>query len=325
MGSPYPLRTARLTLRLMRVADAEVHAAYRSDPEVARHQLWEVPYPAQKAVQSFAGQEERNDIELGDWTTFAIEVDGRVVGDVVCHVDETGGVAEIGYTLAREQWGHGYSWEAAHALVDDLVERIGVGRVFGELDPVNVASQRVLESVGMVFEAVTLRSFLWRGVWSDNMTYAATADQWRAWRDRPRDPVRAVRLVELTEATWPSYAALRTHHSQELFVPPVLEVYAAAQFADHDVLLRGVEADGQPAGVLLARPGADAWTLEALLVDRALQRRGVGRGAVEALAALAGTVALQAEPREGPGGPGPFLRACGFAGTGLLERAPRGA
>jgi RimJ/RimL family protein N-acetyltransferase len=298
----------------MRVADAEVHAAYRSDPEVARHQLWEVPYPVEKAVESFRDQEELDDLVVGGWTTLAIEVDGQVVGDVVCRVDETGGVAEIGYTLARAHQGRGYAWEAASALVEDLVERIGVGRVLGELDPVNVPSQRVLEHVGLVFESFTLRSFLWRGVWSDNMGYAATAEQWRAWHDRPRTPFEDVRLVELDATTQASYAALGTHHSQLRFVPPPLEVYAAAQFGDR-LLLRGIEADGQPAGLVLLGTGDESWTVEALLVDRMLQRRGAGRAALDLVTDLArtsGAGSLRAPRHEGPGSPTRFLQACGF-------------
>lgn len=310
--TPYPRRLDRVTLRLMRTSDAPVHAAYRSDPEVARHQLWDIPYPVEKAVTSFRDQDDLDDLRVGGWTTLAIEVDGQVVGDVVCNVDETRGVAEIGYTVAREHWGRGYSWEAAGALAQDLVERIGVGRLCGELDPLNIASQRVLESIGLVFEGITLKSFLWRGVWSDNMSYAATAEQWRAWHDRPRHRVEAVRLVELDATTWPSYAALRTHHSQERFAPPPLEVYAAAHFGDR-ALLRGIEAEGQPAGLVLV--SAD-WTVEALLVDRMLQRRGIGREALQQVAALARTAGagvLRAPRHDGTGDPTPFLRTCGFA------------
>ena len=316
----YPRRTERLTLRLMRSSDAEVLATYRSDPEVAKLQLWDVPFPVERAVELLRDQDGRDDLVLGGWTTLAIEVDGRVVGDVVTNVHETGGVAEIGYTLAREHQGHGYAWEAAGALAADLVERIGVGRVHGELDPGNVPSQRVLESVGLVFEAVTLHSFLWRGEWTDNMSYAATAEQWRAWRDRPREPFGSVRLVELDASTQSSYAALRTHHSQERFVPRPLEVYAAAQFAPPgETLLRGIEADGRPAGLVLVRTTGDTWTLEALLVDRMLQRRGAGRAAVRAVAAAArgaGASAVLAPGAAGPGSPAPFLRACGFAPRG---------
>jgi RimJ/RimL family protein N-acetyltransferase/GNAT superfamily N-acetyltransferase len=310
--TPYPRRLDRLTLRIMRSSDGPVHAAYRSDPEVAKHQLWDIPYPVEKAVSSFRDQDDLDDLRVGGWTTLAIEVDGQVVGDVVCNIDETRGIAEIGYTLARAHWGRGYSWEAAGALAQDLVERIGVGRLYGELDPVNVASQRVLESIGLVFEGITLKSFLWRGEWSDNMSYAATAEQWRAWHDRPRHPVGTVRLVELDATTWSSYAALRTHHSQERFAPPPLEVYAAAQFGDH-ALLRGIEADGEPAGLVLVR--TDDWTVEALLVDRMLQRRGIGRAALEQVAALARTAgadAVRTARHDGAGNPTTFLRVCGF-------------
>lgn len=57
---------------------------------------------------------------LGDWTTLAVELNGQVIGDVVAHVDPTGGVAEIGYTLARPRHGKGYAREAASALVEHL-------------------------------------------------------------------------------------------------------------------------------------------------------------------------------------------------------------
>lgn len=306
MSSPYPRRLERVTLRLMRSTDAEVHAAYRSDPEVAALQTWDVPYPVERAREALGEQDDVDDVRLGDWTTFAVEVGGHVAGDVVCHVHETGGVAEIGYTLAREHQGHGYAREAAWALVDDLVERIGVGRVCGELDPTNVPSQRVLESVGMRFEALTLRSFLWRGVWSDNMSYAATAEQWRAWRDRPRAPFAAVRLVELDAANRTAYDVLEVHHSQERFAGPAAEVFAAALFPPLvegrpvRALLRGIEADGQAAGLVLCHESAPGrWRLAHLLVDRALQGRGAGRAALglldEELRALGGALADRAQ------------------------------
>ena len=36
MPSPYPLRTERLVLRVMRTTDAAPFAAYRNDPDVAK-------------------------------------------------------------------------------------------------------------------------------------------------------------------------------------------------------------------------------------------------------------------------------------------------
>ncbi|MEZ5192210.1 MAG: GNAT family N-acetyltransferase [Nocardioides sp.] len=170
-ATAYPQRTERLLVRIMCSTDAPVFAAYRS-PEVARHQLWDLPYTLADATEVLASQDEQDDLVLGGWTQLAVEHDGEVVGDVCAHVDETGWLAEIGFTLAREHQGRGFATEAATALVTDLVERVGVGRVVGELDPVNVASQRVLESIGLDYEATTLKSFRWRGEWTDNRATA---------------------------------------------------------------------------------------------------------------------------------------------------------
>ena len=44
------LTTERLALRRFRPEDLDAFVAYRSDPRVARYQVWEVPYqPARRA------------------------------------------------------------------------------------------------------------------------------------------------------------------------------------------------------------------------------------------------------------------------------------
>ena len=328
-ASPYPRRTARLVLRMMRSTDAEVHAEYRNDPEVAKHQLWDVPYPVTRAIDSLAEQDGRDDIAPGHWTTLAVELDGTVIGDVVTHLDETGGVAEVGFTLARRHHGHGYATEAALALVEDLVERIGVVRVYGELDPPNIASQRVLENIGLVYEATTRRSFLWRGEWTDNMSYGVTAEEWRAWRARPTVPPEDVRLVALGPDNHRAYGALETHHSQMRFVAPMWQSYADALFPeviDGAVLvprLQGIEADGRPAGfVMIAEqtPAHPAPYLWRLLVDRRHQRRGIARRAIGLLTdqlRREGSTTLVTSWREGPGSPRPFYVRLGFTETGV--------
>ena len=330
MSSPYPLRTDRLVLRLLRSTDAEVFAAYRNDPEVAKHQLWTLPYTVADAQAALADQNDRDDVALGEWTQIGVELDGVVIGDVCTMIDETGGVAEIGFTLSGDHQGHGYATEAATALATDLVERIGVGRLYGELDPVNVSSQRVLENIGLVYEATTRKSFLWRGEWTDNMSYGATAEEWRAWRDRPVGPPANVRLVPLSVDNGDAYGKLRTHHSQERFVSPMAESFADALFpevvngAAWIPRLYGVEADGEPAAfVMIAEvtPTQSDPFLWRLLVDRRHQRRGIGRAALDLLCdrlRAEGATALLTSWCEGAGGPRGFYVGYGFEETGRI-------
>ena len=55
---------------------------------------------------------------------------------------------ELGWTFAREHWGHGYATEAARAAQRWAREEIGVGRLVSLIDPANSRSIRVAEKLG---------------------------------------------------------------------------------------------------------------------------------------------------------------------------------
>ena len=330
MAASLPIVTARLTLRLMTLQDVPTFVAYRNDPDIARHQLWTLPYTDADAIASLTDQQTWTEIALGRWTTLAVELDGEMIGDVCTNVDATGGVAEIGFTLATAFHGRGYAAEGASALVVALFDRVGVGRVYGELDPVNVASQRVLEACGLVYEYVTRRSFWWRGEWTDNMSYGSTREEFDQWRHRPLGAAGEVTLRALTAGNERAFHELRTHHSQERFVATMAASYADALFPVDDdknpatPWLQGVYADGEPAGFLMTAAVNDFQSepfLWRLLVDRRFQRRGIGRQAlrlhVEQLRER-GYSGLLTSWIEGPGSPRPFYEGIGFKPTGRI-------
>jgi len=64
-----------------------------------------------------------------------------------------GGQPELGWTLAREHWGHGYATEAAAAVRDWF----GASRLISLIAPDNLRSQRVAGRLGALpTESVTL-------------------------------------------------------------------------------------------------------------------------------------------------------------------------
>jgi len=132
--------------------DPAILTEYRNDPEIAAMQDWDLPYPLERARARLAEQADRDDLVVGEWTSLAVEVAGEVAGDVVCHLDEHGAIAEIGYTFRRQFQGKGYAREAAGALVEHILATTSVHRIEASLDPDNVPSMRVLESIGMTFE-----------------------------------------------------------------------------------------------------------------------------------------------------------------------------
>src|SRR4051794_6989718 len=115
------ITTERLILRRFRKADASVLAEYRSDPEVARYQSWDAPFPllrAETAVANFMA----SDPDKAGWFQYAIErvADRRLIGDVGVHLHDNLLQAEIGFTVATPYQRMGLGSEAVRAVLDRL-------------------------------------------------------------------------------------------------------------------------------------------------------------------------------------------------------------
>lgn len=326
------IKTARLVIRSPRIGDERALWERRNDPEVARYQNWAVPYPESEATASIAEAAALDGPEIDEWW-MAIVTDattGETLGDLVLHLSWGGRSAEIGYTLHREHWGRGIATEAVEAIVDWLFDRQEVTRVFAMIDPANLASARLLERTGFVFEAHTRSSF-WKGdEVSDDHIYSMLRSDWEAWRDRTRARPDTVRLVEITADNQYQVSKLETHQTQQRFVAPVRASYADALFPEEvdgaPVVpwMRAIEADGDLAGfVMLAEitdhhPEPYLWRL---LVDRLHQRRGIGSMAmdlVEDRCRSWGANALDTSWVPGRGSPELFYLRRGFRLTGRV-------
>lgn len=83
---------------------------------------------------------------------------------------------EIGYAVHIDLWGKGYGEAIARALLQQGFGELGLHRIAATCDPRNVASDRVLQKVGMM-RAGTLRgTHLLRDGWRDSNLYALIAD-----------------------------------------------------------------------------------------------------------------------------------------------------
>jgi RimJ/RimL family protein N-acetyltransferase len=319
-----PVTTERLVLRAFRAADAEPFAAYRSDPDVARYQSWSAPFPVADARKLIAEVGAMEGPQAGEWIQIAVERDGALVGDVAVGLDAGAAIATIGYTMAPALHGQGYGREAVGAVVDRLFDLTGVHRVEASLDPRNIASARLVESLGFELEGVAREAVRDGNDWADDARYALTSGAHAAWRDRPSSAPTEVRLVEITPATARAMLELETHPTQRRFIATMPSSYADALFPDvvngAPVVpwLRAIEADGERVGfVMLAaatehHPEPYLWRL---LVDRRHQRRGIGDRALALLVdqlRADGHRSLLVDWNLGPGTPEPFYLARGF-------------
>jgi RimJ/RimL family protein N-acetyltransferase len=179
------LTTARLVLRRFRPEDLDAFVAYRSDPQIARYQVWEAPYLAGQAHQFLQDLQASHPDTPGEWFQFALTLRhaDRPIGDCAAHVfADDSRQAEVGFTLAAEHQGHGYATEAVRRLLHYLLVERGKHRVSATCDDRNTRSAAVLERVGMRREGHLLESTWSKGEWTNDLLYAVLRREWPAGR-----------------------------------------------------------------------------------------------------------------------------------------------
>jgi len=175
------LETPRLILRPFQDSDLEPFVAYRSDPEVARYQGWDMPYSVDKAIEFIAEMKLAQPVLQARWYQLAIELKqgAPLIGDCAFHaLANDARQAEIGFTLARSYQGQGYATEAVTRLLDYLFRDLGLHRVVASCDIDNLASARLLERVGMRGEAHFVENIWFKGAWGSEYLYALLQREW---------------------------------------------------------------------------------------------------------------------------------------------------
>jgi RimJ/RimL family protein N-acetyltransferase len=326
-----PILTPRFVLRPLRLDDAADIADYRSDPSTALWQSWTIPYQVEQAERMITAQLQHSGPTEGEMFGIGIADPStdRLLGDVAARMEWGGKCVEIGYSLSPDMRGRGIATEAVGAVIDAFFAA-GARRVRADTHPDNVASMRVLERLGFAYEG-TDRAAYWVGeppdeLVSDNVRFGLPADDRTAWLNRATNTPQQVRFVELSHPMADRYASLHTHWSQRPFVATVLESFADALLQPAEApWFRGIEADGEPAGFIMmaaatsTSPDPFLWRL---LIDRHMQRRGIGSTAVRMLADMvrsAGATRLLVSYVQAPGGPEPMYRSLGFTPTGEVD------
>jgi len=182
MDAWFPIETDRLLLREFRISDEPDIHEYACDPEVVRFTDWgpNTRDITQSVLRRWLKEQEHG---LEHSVTLAIELktEKRLIGSIRIDVrDERTRTADFGYSLNRRYWNQGYTTEAAHALIDVAVRRIGLRRVWATCDTRNIGSYRVMEKLGMRREATFHKDVLQKGEWRDSYLYAILAEEWIA-------------------------------------------------------------------------------------------------------------------------------------------------
>ncbi len=163
------LRTERLILRRMVMADAQALHAMMSDAETMRY--WSsLPHTALAETEAWIDTTMAA-VAAGSSDDFAVTLDDVLIGKA--------GVWrpwEVGILIDRRAWGRGLATEALRAVIARSRSR-GATRITAEVDPRNTASLKLLIRLGFRETGQARNTYCLGGEWSDSVYLALTPDE----------------------------------------------------------------------------------------------------------------------------------------------------
>ena len=170
MNTPI-IETERLLMRGFLKQDIDPIATILSDPFVMHYMPGGKPLQRQRVVTVLNNMINHWDIHgFGRWAVICM-ADNKFIGQ--CGLEYLSEINEIEvlYLLDRSYWNKGYATEAANASLSYGFEKKNLIRIIALAVPDNVASIRVMEKLGMVYEKTI---HLWN---LDLVQYAITLDE----------------------------------------------------------------------------------------------------------------------------------------------------
>ena len=184
-----PVRTDRLTIRLMTENDADDIASYHGREDVCEYLPYE-PRSRDDVAERVAKHASATTLAAdGDYWQLAAELPAsgdrpaRVVGDIYLAVKSVEHfTGAIGWVLHPDFAGRGYVTEAASAVLDLAFDSAGLHRVIAEYYSRNTASVALCRRLGMREQARFRRDMRFRSDWADTGISAILAEKWAAQR-----------------------------------------------------------------------------------------------------------------------------------------------
>lgn len=148
------IRTERLVLHRWRAEDLQPFAAMNADPAVVEFLPSALTRDESDAmVRRVEAHFDAHGFGFWAVSTAEQEFVGLVGLAVVSFEAPFTPAVEVGWRLAKSQWGKGYATEAGRAAVDYGFEQLGLEEIVSFTVPANVRSRAVMERLGMTHHA----------------------------------------------------------------------------------------------------------------------------------------------------------------------------
>lgn len=178
------IETHRLILRKLTLNDAKDMFEYASDPEVAKYVTWNYHKSIEDSISFLKSVIQKYEKKgVSEWGIVYKE-NNKLIGTcgyvwwLPAHAR-----AEIGYALSRMYWNKGLMTEAVKEVIKFGFEKMALNRIEARCKMENIASQRVLEKLGFVFEGVMRSVIFAKGIYHDLKIYSILRQEYYDERD----------------------------------------------------------------------------------------------------------------------------------------------
>lgn len=174
------METNRLAIRNFIEEDFEDLYEYLSDEEVVKYEPYEV-----KTIDE-CKQIARDRANSNDFFAVCLkEENEKVIGNIYFAKIDPDEIEtyEVGYVFNKKYWRNGYAREALKSVINYAFGELNVRRITAMCNPMNEASWRLLESVGMRREGHLRKNiFFFRDenknpIWQDTYMYALLSEE----------------------------------------------------------------------------------------------------------------------------------------------------
>lgn len=169
--------TERLIIRKFNADDWEDLYEYLSQEEIVKFEPYEV-FTKEKSKQEAINRAE----DPAFWAVCLKET-GKLIGNIYLSKQDFN-TWELGYVFNKNIHGKGYATESAYALVDYIFRTKNARRVVAMCNPVNEASWKLLERLGLRREGHLLQNIYFKKdefdnpIWLDTYEYGILSSEW---------------------------------------------------------------------------------------------------------------------------------------------------
>jgi ribosomal-protein-alanine N-acetyltransferase len=181
MKIPPLIETQRLILKELTLQDLDFIYGHFSNEDVCRYLFDNEPLASIEEAQQIIDfyldprQNDRN-----RWCIVCKETN-KSIGTCGFHRwNKTDHIAEIGYDLQREFWGHGYMQEAMRAALEVGFCRMNLNRIEAYTSVENQRSIQMLKKLGFTAEGIVRDKHYFRGVYYDHYCFSILKREWKS-------------------------------------------------------------------------------------------------------------------------------------------------